>query len=363
MAIASSNAAGAASSGRRIKVLIIDDSALMRGLLREVLSRDPEIEVVGAALDGYTAWSQLQNLKPDVLTLDVEMPGMSGLEFLEKVMQTHPLPVVMVSSLTTRGGATTLRALELGAVDYAEKPRVDMVRGTVELGDELIRKLKVAARARPRVNRLVPAAAAPSEATSGVLPTSTPTSATRRHVVAIGASTGGTEALVEVLARLPADCPPVLIVQHLPALFTAPLVARLDSRTVLKVREAADGDLILPGHVLVAPGDRHLEVARIGDKYVARLNSGPPVNRHRPSVDVLFDSCAREVGARAVGVVLTGMGADGAKGLLNLRRRGARTLVQDEATSVVFGMPKEAIALGAAETVLPLERIAAAIVR
>jgi two-component system chemotaxis response regulator CheB len=353
-----------APSVRRIKVLVVDDSALMRGLLRDVLSRDPEIEVVGTALDGYTAWSQLQNLKPDVLTLDVEMPGMSGLEFLEKLMQTHPLPVVMVSSLTTRGGETTLRALELGAVDYAEKPRVDMVRGTVEMGDELIRKLKVAARARPRVNR--PPVVAPSNVVIEPPPAvraPSAVSSSRRHLIAIGASTGGTEALVEVLARLPADSPPVLIVQHLPALFTAPLVARLDARTVLKVREAADGDPILPGQVLLAPGDRHLEVARVGDKYVARLNSGPPVNRHRPSVDVLFDSCAREVGARAVGVVLTGMGADGAKGLLNLRRRGARTVVQDEATSVVFGMPKEAIALGAAEAVLPLDRIAAAIVR
>jgi two-component system chemotaxis response regulator CheB len=344
-------------------VLVVDDSALMRGLLREILSHDPEIEVVGAALDAYTAWSQLQNLKPDVLTLDVEMPGMSGLEFLEKLMQTHPLPVVMVSSLTSRGGETTLRALELGAVDYAEKPRVDMVRGTVEMGDELIRKLKVAARSRPRANRLVPPAANGPAEPAVALPAPSAVSATRRQLIAIGASTGGTEALVEVLSRLPADSPPVLIVQHLPALFTAPLVARLDARTVLKVREAADGDPLVPGQVLVAPGDRHLEVARVGERYVARLNSGPPVNRHRPSVDVLFDSCAREVGARAVGVVLTGMGSDGAKGLLNLRRRGARTVVQDEATSVVFGMPKEAIACGAAEAVLPLERIAAAIVR
>lgn len=342
----------------KIKILIVDDSVLMRGLLREIFSKQQDMEVVGTAPDAYTALAQIETLEPDVVTLDVEMPGMSGLTMLDKLMRERPMPVVMVSSLTAKGAETTLRALELGAVDFATKPRVDVAKGTVEMAEELAQKVRYAARARPRRGSV-------STATMrAVSPAVSPVALGlrgRRSLVAIGASTGGTEALVSVLSRLPADGPGVVIVQHLPALFTKPLADRLDEQSPLNVREARHGDLITPGVALLAPGDKHLEVVRQGTRFSVALSSAPPVNRHRPSVDVLFESCARVVGANAVGVLLTGMGNDGAKGLLALRQRGARTIAQNEATCVVFGMPKEAIALGAAEIVAPLDGIAHAI--
>jgi len=338
----------------KIKVLIVDDSVLMRGLLREIFSKQPDMEVVGVAPDAYTALAQIATLSPDVITLDVEMPGMNGLAFLEKLMRERPIPVVMVSSLTAKGAETTLRALSLGAVDFATKPRVDVAKGTVEMADELGQKVRNAVRARPR------RAHESSTTVRAVSPVALGLRG-RRSLIAIGASTGGTEALVSVLSRLPADGPGVVIVQHLPALFTKALAERLDERSPLNVREARHGDLITPGVALLAPGDKHLEVVRQGPRFCVALSSAPAVNRHRPSVDVLFESCARVVGANAVGVLLTGMGADGAKGLLALRQRGARTIAQNEATCVVFGMPKEAIALGAAEVVAPLDAIAEAI--
>src|SRR6478736_3313812 len=343
----------------KIKVLIVDDSVLMRGLLREIFSKQPDMEVVGAAPDAYTALNQIATLQPDVVTLDVEMPGMSGLTLLEKVMRERPLPVVMISSLTAKGAETTLRALELGAVDFATKPKVDVAKGTVEMADELGQKVRNAARARPR--RAHESSSTMRAASSPTMPALSLGLRGRRSLIAIGASTGGTEALVSVLSRLPADAPGVVIVQHLPALFTKPLAERLNQQSPLNVREARHGDLITPGVAFLAPGDQHLEVVRQGPRFCVALSSAPAVNRHRPSVDVLFESCARVVGATAVGVLLTGMGSDGAKGLLALRQRGARTIAQNEATCVVFGMPKEAIALGAAEIVAPLDAIAEAI--
>jgi two-component system chemotaxis response regulator CheB len=336
----------------------VDDSALMRQLLSDLLSRDPALEVVGVAHDPYGAIEKIKALRPDVLTLDVEMPRMDGLTFLEKLMRAHPMPVVMVSSLTERGCATTLRALELGAVDFVTKPRIDVARGTVDLADEIVDKVKAAAsahrfvagRTRPR-----PAQARPAETVAHFDGT--------HKVLAIGASTGGTEALRELLGALPPTSPGVVVVQHMPEKFTKSFAERLDSLCQIRVREASDGDRVLPGHALIAPGNFHLTIVRSGAEYRARVSVSEPVNRHRPSVDVLFRSCARALGANGVGVILTGMGNDGAHGLLEMRQAGARTLAQDEASCVVFGMPREAILLGAAEEVLPLERLADAALR
>ncbi|MFN8548715.1 MAG: chemotaxis response regulator protein-glutamate methylesterase [Candidatus Eisenbacteria bacterium] len=338
------------------RVLIVDDSALIRQLLTEILSADPAIEVVGSAPDPYVAWEKIKQLSPDLITLDVEMPRMDGLSFLQRLIQLRPMPVLMVSSLTEAGCATTLRALELGAVDFVTKPRLDVRTGTVELAEELYAKVKAAAHAH--VNRPARRATSPtpSVATSAMLRST-------EVVIALGASTGGTEALREVLAALPANAPGILVVQHMPERFTTSFAERLDSLCRVRVREAADGDRVLPGHVLLAPGNWQMELTRSGATYQVSVQQTPPVNRHRPSVDVLFDSCARFAGSNAVGALLTGMGADGARGLLAMRRAGARTLAQDEATSVVFGMPKEAIQLGAAEEVLPLPSIAEAILR
>jgi two-component system, chemotaxis family, protein-glutamate methylesterase/glutaminase len=350
------------STGARIRVLVVDDSALMRQLLTELLTSDPQLEVVGAAGDPYQAWTLLQRLRPDVLTLDVEMPRMDGLSFLEKLMRAQPLPVLMVSSLTEKGCATTLRALELGAFDFVSKPKIDVRSGTIELADEILAKVKAAARSKPLARRPQPAPSAaapraPGPAPGGALLRST------HGVAVIGASTGGTEALRELLCALPPDSPGIAIVQHMPEHFTAAFARRLDGLCRVRVKEAADGDAVLPGHVLIAPGNFHLQLVRSGASYRARVFAAPPVNRHRPSVDVLFDSCADVVGSNALGILLTGMGDDGAKGLLSLRRAGARTLAQDEATCVVFGMPRVAIGLGAAESVQPLQEMAPALIR
>ena len=340
----------------RTKVLIVDDSALVRQILTELLSQDPTIDVVGVASDPYAAWDKIQRLEPDVLTLDVEMPRMDGLTFLEKLMRRRPMPVLMVSSLTERGADTTLRALELGAIDFVTKPKIDVASGTVELGEEIIAKVKAAAHARVRRAPVVIA-----EGKIPILPPSRESLIRSTHmVIAIGASTGGTEALRELLSALPADSPGIVVVQHMPEQFTRSFAARLDGLCQVRVKEAMDGERIIPGHVLIAPGNFHMEVQRSGASYLVRIRTGDPVNRHRPSVDVLFDSCASVLGRNAVGIILTGMGDDGARGLLAMRAAGARTIAQDEATCVVFGMPKEAIARGAAEQVLPLDQIAAA---
>lgn len=362
----------------KTKILIVDDSAVMRQVLTEILSRDPALEVIGAASDPYLAREKILRLQPDVLTLDVEMPRMDGLTFLEKLMRGHPMPVVMVSSLTERGCETTLRALELGAVDFVTKPKLDVATGTVDLAAEILEKVKAAATAKiGRRNKPRPApqplpAAANGQATNGQAPDSdalnsqaTPRSMLRttQKVIAVGASTGGTEALREFLEPLPADSAGIVIVQHMPEKFTRSFADRLNSLCRIRVKEAEDGDRIIPGHALIAPGNYHMEVFRNGAEYRVRTFVSEPVNRHRPSVDVLFHSCAQHLGANAIGVILTGMGADGARGLLEMRQAGARTIAQDEASCVVFGMPREAIALGAADEITALNKIPAAVLR
>jgi two-component system chemotaxis response regulator CheB len=341
----------------KIKVLIVDDSAVMRQLLREILSSDPAIDVVGVATDPVAARDKILRRQPDVLTLDVEMPRMDGLTFLEKLMRAHPMPVVMISSLTERGCETTLRALELGAVDFISKPKIDVVGGTVQLADEILEKVKSAAHAKIIGVRRKLAAGPTRPLLSQALIKST------HQVIAVGASTGGTEALREMLEPLPPDSPGIVIVQHMPEKFTRSFAERLDSLCRIRVKEAQDGDRILPGHALLAPGNFHMEVLRSGAEYRVRVFSADPVNRHRPSVDVLFHSCAKYLGSNVVGVILTGMGADGARGMLEMRKAGARTIAQDEASCVVFGMPKEAIAMGGAEEVLPLGQIPAGVLR
>jgi two-component system chemotaxis response regulator CheB len=348
----------------RKRVLIVDDSSLMRRLIADVLSADPELEVVGAAPDPLRAWELIQRLRPDVLTLDVEMPKMNGLEFLEKLMRAHPMPVVMVSSLTEPSCDLGLRALALGAVDVIAKPKLDVARAMGEISAELIEKVKGAAHARVRrpvsakMPRVTPSSAAlPARRALGRRKASA-------TVVAIGASTGGTTALRTLLAQLPADAPGIVIVQHMPERFTQRFADHLDQLCAIHVREAADGDSIVCGQALIAPGGAaHLHVVRSGTGNIVRLVESEPVSFNRPSVDVLFNSCADALGPHTVAALLTGMGHDGADGLLALRRAGARTVAQDEATSVVFGMPREAIQRGAAEFVAPLDEIAPLLLR
>jgi two-component system chemotaxis response regulator CheB len=338
-----------------IKVVVIDDSALMRKLLVELLSRDPELEVVGAANDPLIARELIRQTNPDVLTLDVEMPRMDGLTFLRNLMRLRPMPVVMISSLTERGAETTLAALALGAVDFVAKPRVDLAHGVGALGDEIIAKVKIAARAR--VGALAVPIAPPAHPARSAGPAAMPE--TTERVVAIGASTGGTEAIARILAALPPDGHGLVIAQHIVPEFTRRFAERLDGCSAMVVREARDGEPILIGHAYLAPGHHHLQVTRSGARYLCALSDQPPVNRHRPSVDVLFESLAQTAGSNAIGVLLTGMGADGADGLAAMRARGARTIAQDRETSVVWGMPGEAVKRGAASEVLALDRIAA----
>lgn len=340
---------------KRFTVLIVDDSALMRQLLTKILGSDAELEIVGAVGDPYAAREKIKALNPDVLTLDIEMPRMDGLTFLEKLMRGHPMPVVMISSLTDKGADTTLRALSLGAFDYVSKPKLDVSSGTIAQADEIVEKVKAAARSGGRRSAAAFAPRAPlSPARSYQF------SATHK-VVAIGASTGGTEALKDLLTPLPADFPGIVIVQHMPEAFTRPFAARLDSLCRIKVQEARDGDRILPGQALLAPGGHQMAVVRNGMEYAVHVYRGERVNRHLPSVDVLFSSCATNMGKNALGVLLTGMGADGARGMLEMKQAGSFNIAQDEATSVVFGMPREAIQLKAVDQVLPLGEIPGAL--
>ena len=350
----------------RIRVLIVDDSALVRRILSEVLSADPALEVVGTASDAYMARDKIKQLNPDVLTLDVEMPKMDGVTFLRNLMRLRPMPVVMVSSLTEHGAEVTLDALAVGAVDYLPKPKIDIAATLTDYADELRAKIRSAATAR--VRPYTGAATAPG--VNGVAPrlgvdAVLARSPARRQfrttdrIIAIGASTGGTEAIKEVLVQLPADTPGIVITQHIPKAFSTPFARRMDACCQMTVYEAQDGQVILPGHVYIAPGDQHLLVVRDGARYVCRLDDGPPVNRHKPSVDVLFRSVAQQAGRNAVGVILTGMGKDGAVGLKEMRDAGGPTIAQDEATSVVWGMPGEAVAIGAAAETLPLGQVAA----
>lgn len=348
----------------KIRVLTVDDSALMRQVLATLLAKDPEIEVIGAAPDPFIAREKIKALNPDVLTLDVEMPKMDGITFLEKLMRGHPMPVVMVSSLTEASCQTTLRALELGAVDFIAKPKIDLREGMEEIAQDLIAKVKAAAQARVRVST-VKRDTSEFKASNGAgqsLPISSSAMIkTTDTIIAIGSSTGGTEAVKDLLEVLPPNTPPILITQHMPERFTKTWADRLNALCRISVKEAENGDSVLPGHALVAPGGYHMTLERGGARYTIRINQDPPVNRHRPSVDVLFASVARYAGANAVGVILTGMGGDGAKEMLTMKQAGAFTIAQDETSCVVFGMPKEAIKAGAVDKVLPLHEIAGAI--
>ena len=330
---------------KRIRVLIVDDSAIARQVITNALASDPEIEVVGSAPDPYVARDKIVELKPDVITLDVEMPRMDGVTFLQKLMKHHPLPVVMVSSLTQKGAETTMAALEAGAVDVVAKPVAEK-HNLSEITIELLDKVKSAARAKVRPLLASAELAKPKPLTSMV--------ATTNKVVAIGASTGGTEALKEVLSRMPPNSPGILVVQHMPETFTTAFAKRLDSVSQLRIKEAEDGDSLVPGVCLVAPGHSHMLLRRSGARYFVNVKDGPLVCRHRPSVEVLFNSVAKVAGKNAIGVIMTGMGADGAEGMLNMKKEGAATIAQDEKTCVVFGMPKEAIKLGGVDKIAPL---------
>ena len=338
---------------RKIKALIIDDSAVMRQMLTTILHEDPAIHVVGTAANPLIAREKIKALKPDVLTLDVEMPGMDGITFLEKLMRLHPLPVVMVSSHTEKGAAATLRALDLGAVDFVAKPQGGVREGmTHELMDEIREKVRTAASAHVR-------ATAPTTRSVASLirqPVTLPVS--REGIIVIGASAGGTQAIAEIMERLPRSTPGIAIVQHMPPKFTASFAERLNNQCALEVREAKSGDRLKQGVALVAPGGYHLEIMRAGGGYAVRVFEDEPVNRHRPSVDVLFNSAARIAGADALGIILTGMGGDGARGLQAMKMAGAYTIAQDEKSCVVFGMPEQAIRQGGVCEIASLDRIA-----
>lgn len=339
----------------KIRVLCVDDSALIRSLMTEIINSQPDMMVVATASDPLVARDLVKLHNPDVMTLDVEMPRMDGLEFLEKLMRLRPMPVVMVSSLTERGSEAALRALELGAIDFVTKPRLGIRDGLLSYTDLIAGKIRIAATAR-----LLPAkrVAAPGGlgTTAEAPPLHSPLLSTEKLII-IGASTGGTEAIREVLQPLPPDSPGIMIAQHMPAGFTNSFAQRLNSLCRIAVSEAIHGERILPGHAYIAPGGFHLSLTRSGANYVAQVHQEPPVNRHRPSVDVLFDSAAIHAGKNAIGVILTGMGRDGAEGLLRMRQAGAHTLAQDEASCVVFGMPREAIAIGAVNEVAPLQEM------
>ncbi len=344
---------------QRIRVLIVDDSALVRQTLSEVLSQDPEIEVTGTASDPFVAAARIAEQVPDVITLDIEMPRMDGLTFLQKIMSQHPIPVIICSSLAEAGAPSTLKALVFGAVDFVAKPRLGSKQFLEESRVILCEAVKAAAKARPRVASHVvePKLTADvmlSRASGAMLQTTD-------KVVVIGASTGGTEALHSLLEVLPPDAPGIVIVQHMPEVFTRAFANRLDGLCQISVKEAESNDTVLRGRALIAPGNFHTLLKRSGARYFVDIKEGPLVSRHRPSVDVLFRSAARYAGTNAVAVIMTGMGDDGARGMLEMREAGAATIAQNEATSVVFGMPNEAIKRGGVDEILPLQSIAKAI--
>lgn len=354
---------------KKIRVLIVDDSASVRQTLTAVLQSDPQIEVIGAAADPFIAAKRIQEEIPDVITLDVEMPRMDGITFLRKLMSQHPIPVVMCSSLTESGSETLLQALEAGAVDIILKPRIGAADHLAESAMRICEVVKSAAQARLGRRKVTSARQSELSGPTAKLtadavlppPSGKAMARTTEMVVCVGASTGGTEALREMLEKLPASTPGIVIVQHMPEKFTAAFAKRLNSLCEMEIKEAADGDPVLRGHVLIAPGDKHMLLERQGARYHVSVRTGPLVSRHRPSVDVLFRSAARTAGANAMGVIMTGMGDDGARGMLEMHQAGAFTVSQDEASSVVFGMPKEAIAHGGVDKILPLDRIAAEI--
>ena len=336
----------------KIKVLIVDDSALIRSILKELINSYPDMMAVGAASNPFQAREMIKTLNPDVLTLDVEMPGMDGLTFLEKLMRLHPMPVLMISSMTELGSEAALRSLELGAVDFLAKPKIGIADGMQEYADEIAEKIRVASNAR------IIRGGSPATILQRPLPALDNSLASTEKIVVVGASTGGTEALREFLIRLPADAPGILIVQHMPELFTKPFAHRLDNLCKIKVKEAEDNERVLPGHAYIAPGNSHLLLRRSGANYMTELSKADHVNRHRPSVEVLFRSAAKYAGRNVIGVMMTGMGRDGAAAMLEMRQAGAYNLAQDEASCVVFGMPKEAIAAGAVDEVAPIQEMA-----
>ena len=363
----------------KIKVLIVDDSAAVRGLLTEILSSDTDIEVLGAAADPYVAVKYIARYVPDVILLDVEMPRMDGLTFLEKIMRQHPIPVVMCSSLTTQGSETAMHALEKGAVDIIEKPRVETRRHFEDARIMICDVVKSAAHARIRGRTTKPVEGPPAPPLPAALPAPPPPKLSpdvilpkpiphkscpvTEKVVVVGASTGGTEALKTFLQGMPLDCPPILIVQHMPEHFTAAFAVRLNSLCKISVKEAANKDLVQRGQALIAPGNSHMLLKRTGEHYHVELHDGPMVSRHRPSVNVLFRSAARYGGKNIIGVIMTGMGDDGALGMLEMKQNGAFNLAQDEASCIVFGMPNEAIKTGAVDSVRPLSDLAAEVIK
>ncbi|SFF28734.1 protein-glutamate methylesterase/protein-glutamine glutaminase [Paracidovorax wautersii] len=355
---------------RKIRVIVVDDSALVRSLLAEIINRQPDMECIGTANDPLIAREMIRETNPDVITLDVEMPRMDGIDFLGRLMRLRPMPVVMISTLTERGAEVTMRALELGAVDFVAKPRVGLSSGLTELAAQIVEKIRVAAVAHVRRAPVRdPATAAQSSGGSGAAAAAAPVSSatllgrvSTEKLICIGASTGGTEAIREVLVQMPADSPAIVITQHMPPGFTTSFAARLNGLCKITVKEAVHGERILPGHAYIAPGGTQFHVARSGANYVAVVDDGPPVNRHKPSVEVLFKSAAAVVGRNAYGIMLTGMGNDGAAAMREMKNAGSYNYVQDEATCIVFGMPREAIAHGAADEVLPLTQIAPALI-
>ncbi len=355
---------------RKIRVIVVDDSALVRSLLAEIINRQPDMECIGTANDPLIAREMIRETNPDVITLDVEMPRMDGIDFLGRLMRLRPMPVVMISTLTERGAEVTMRALELGAVDFVAKPRVGLSSGLTELAAQIVEKIRVAAVAHVRRAPVRDPAGAGHAAAGGASAAAAPplSSATllgrvsTEKLICIGASTGGTEAIREVLVQMPADSPAIVITQHMPPGFTTSFAARLNGLCQITVKEAVHGERILPGHAYIAPGGTQFHVARSGANYVAVVDDGPPVNRHKPSVEVLFKSAAAVVGRNAFGIMLTGMGNDGAAAMREMKNAGSYNYVQDEASCIVFGMPREAIAHGAADEVLPLTQIAPALI-
>jgi two-component system chemotaxis response regulator CheB len=351
--------------GKKIRVLVVDDSAVVRQTLSEILSSDPAMEVMAAVADPFLAADRIRLEVPDVIMLDIEMPRMDGLTFLHKIMSQHPIPVVICSSLATKGAETTLRALEYGAMEIIQKPRLGTKQFLEESKIRICDAVRAAAMARVRPVPAVPFRAIPKNTADAVIPKPRARAMiqTTEKVVVVGASTGGTEALRVFLEAMPPDAPGVVIVQHMPEHFTAAFAKRLDGICRISVKEAEDADTVIRGRAVIAPGNRHVLLKRSGARYYVEVKDGPLVCRHRPSVDVLFRSAARYAGKNAVGVIMTGMGDDGAKGMLEMKNAGAYTIAQDERTSVVFGMPQEAIKLGGVDRVLPIDAIAGEVIR
>lgn len=353
---------------RKIRVVVVDDSALVRSLLAEIINRQADMECIGTANDPLIAREMIRETNPDVITLDVEMPRMDGIDFLGRLMRLRPMPVVMISTLTERGAEVTMRALELGAVDFVAKPRIGLANGLNDLAAQIVEKIRVAAVAQVRRAPVRDPGSVTHAGTAGASVSAPVSSAallgrvSTEKLICIGASTGGTEAIREVLMQMPADSPAIVITQHMPPGFTTSFAARLNGLCQITVKEAVHGERILPGHAYIAPGGTQFHVSRSGANYVAVVDDSPPVNRHKPSVEVLFKSAAAVVGRNAYGIMLTGMGNDGAAAMREMKNAGSYNYVQDEASCIVFGMPREAIAHGAADEVLPLTQIASALI-